>query len=138
MSVTRTFTRITFGIGAAMLAFAISAASTSASHFDDGPTSPTDTVRSLDNYANLPLAFGAWQLDSLVGSDVLGSRSTFYLPPDELLEQLMNLHPATVQASPLPFDASERRPRLAGDERAPGIVNYFEGENPVDWRTGGR
>ncbi len=89
----------------------------------------------LNAYANLPVAFveNRGQIDERVRYYAQGPRYAFYLTRDELVLSFMNAEPAkSAVAISLQFLGGNPRAVL-GDERAPGEVNYFRGNDPARW-----
>ena len=89
----------------------------------------------LNAYANLPVAFveNRGQIDARVRFYAQGPRYGFYLTRDELVLSFMNAEPAkSAVAISLQFLGGNPRAVL-GDERAPGEVNYFRGNDPSRW-----
>ena len=96
------------------------------------PAALTGTPEQLLNaYANLPIAFveNRGQIDARVRYYAEGPRYAFYLTRDELVLSFMNHLAISLQ-----FLGGNPRAVL-GDERAPGEVNYFRGNDPARWRT---
>jgi hypothetical protein len=88
-------------------------------------------------YTNLPVAFveNRGQIDPRVRYYAQGPRYSFYLTRDEVVLSFLNEPPTDGVALALRFTGSNPRLVLEGEERAPGEVNYFQGQDPAGWRT---
>lgn len=108
----------------------------------EGNTHPA----TFSNLSQLPLSFvpNAGQLDPSVhfqAHGLLGS-DLFFAPQEVILALPGNVADSSSShisqppvALRLRFEGANPTPELVGGERLPGIVNYFLGNNPDQWRT---
>jgi hypothetical protein len=89
-----------------------------------------------NNYAKIPIAFeeNAGQVDQRVRYFARGNRFGIYLTREEVV---LALHEDRERglALALRFVGADPRRTVEGDDRAPGEVNYFLGNDPAAWKT---
>lgn len=107
------------------------------------------------HYAELPLSFEAnqGQADAKANFLARGSGYSLYLTGDAAVLALCQAaqgaagrdagfpadrsrRSATCEAVRLQLDGASMAAKPAGEQRLPGTVNYFIGNNPAQWRTG--
>src|SRR5438093_4582010 len=104
--------------------------------------SATSQTRVQEGYGALPLSFEAnlGQTDPRVQFLARGKGYTLFLTPNEAV---FSLRKAKVEVKaeyqqtvlPMRLEGPNPSPGASGLEPLPGIVNYFIGNNPQNWRT---
>jgi len=98
---------------------------------DSAQSTQAAKARILEAYSRLPLSFipNQGQVDERVGYYVQSSGQSLWFTADGVTMALpeMTLRLEFLGANPLA--------RLEGGEKLPGIVNYFIGNDPAQWRT---
>ena len=99
--------------------------------------STIDQARALNNYGKLPVAFieNMGQTDARVRYYALGNRFAFYLTQQEVVLAFANRSADSGVALGLRFVGANPHPRIEGVARAPGEVNFLQGDDPAEWRT---
>src|SRR6185436_15651826 len=89
--------------------------------------------RILNAFADLPVAFveNRGQTDKRVRYYAAGSRHAFYLARDQIVLSFMRSAKEKGVALALRFLQSNPQVVLDGEQRAPGTVNYFRGNDPA-------
>jgi uncharacterized repeat protein (TIGR01451 family) len=92
-----------------------------------------DVVQNL----NLPLSFvpNAGQTDSAVHFQVHDAGGTIFFNASEAVLTLPATQGATPAVVQVQFQGASPEPAVLGVDRLPGIVNYFIGDDPAQWRT---
>jgi hypothetical protein len=90
------------------------------------------------DFSRLPLAFveNRGQTNPRVRYLVHGAGGTLFFTPDEAVLTLPD--PAdtiTTTVVRLRYEGTNPNPTLSARNRLPGVVNYFRGSNPAQWRT---
>ncbi len=138
-------------------------AATEAQRSDQGDidiqqTSSAETTIAPE-FGKLPLSFvpNAGQTNSTVRFEARGMGGRLFFTPGGVVLSLptpaeprtLSVEPGddsdrTLNAHPLPrntamlrlrFEGANSTPEITGDERLPGIVNYFTGNDPAKWQT---
>src|SRR4029453_123657 len=96
-----------------------------------------DEARALNNYGRLPLAFveNMGQTDRRVHYYAQGNRFGFYLTRREVMLAFGGREAGSGTALALRFIGANPHVKIEGGERAPGEVNYLQGNDPAAWRT---
>jgi hypothetical protein len=97
----------------------------------NGQSEETAKARALEAYGQLPLFFipNQGQVDERVGYYTQSGGQSLWFTADGVT---MGLPEATLR---LEFLDAKPSVRLEGGNRLPGVVNYFIGNDPAQWRT---
>ena len=96
-----------------------------------------DESRALNNYGRLPLAFvqNIGQTDHRVRYYAQGNRFGFYLTQREVMLAFAGKDAGAGTALALQFIGANPHVEIEGGDRAPGEVNYLQGNDPAAWHT---
>jgi len=87
---------------------------------------------------SVPLSFepNQGQADSTVQFLARGSGYALFLAPGEVVLNLERQQPASVDTLRMSLIGAKANARAAGLARQPGVVSYFIGNDPKNWRSG--
>ena len=101
-----------------------------------GALDPSSELKVLETYGKLPLSFEAdqGQTDGQANFLSRGRGYTLFLNPREAVLSLSQ--PDARAVLRMQLLGANPDPQLVGLDELPGIVNYFIGNDPQNWRTG--
>ncbi len=100
------------------------------------PAATPEPAINLD-FGKLPLSFipNAGQTDPAVRFQVHDTGGTIFFTPDQVVLTLPTAEQTAPTVVRLRFEDTNPALAVTGADRLPGVVNYFIGDDPAQWRT---